>query len=77
MSVAPEVRPGGGLPFGQVVSAWVCNPQYTTNLRTLYTILVTYADIGARDTSKRPSQLVSCGEEFTTSWPNRAVAAGT
>ncbi|MFE6462428.1 hypothetical protein ACFVP0_33920, partial [Streptomyces cinereoruber] len=52
MSVAPEVRRGGGLPFGQVVSAWVCDPRYTTNLRTLYAILVTYADIGARDTSK-------------------------
>ncbi|MEU9237142.1 hypothetical protein [Streptomyces subrutilus] len=52
MSIEPEVRRGGGLPFGQVVSQWVCDPRYTTNLRTLYTILVTYADIGARDTGK-------------------------
>ncbi|MFK0237714.1 hypothetical protein [Streptomyces vinaceus] len=50
--LAPEVRRGGGLPFGQVVSQWVCDPRYTTNLRTLYCILVTYADIGGRDTSK-------------------------
>ncbi|MFH8628008.1 hypothetical protein ACH4A8_40005 [Streptomyces vietnamensis] len=52
MSRDPEVRRGGGLPFGQVVSQWVCDPRYTTNLRTLYTILVTYADIGARDTAR-------------------------
>ncbi|MGW4784915.1 hypothetical protein [Streptomyces sp. NPDC004230] len=52
MSLAPEVRRGGGLPFGQVVSQWVCDPRYTTNLRTLYSILVTYADIGGRDTGR-------------------------
>ncbi|MFC7261544.1 hypothetical protein [Streptomyces lutosisoli] len=52
MSLAPEVRRGGGLPFGQVVSQWVCDPRYTTNLRTLYTVLVTYADVGARDTGR-------------------------
>ncbi|MFF7459617.1 hypothetical protein [Kitasatospora sp. NPDC008115] len=52
MSLAPEVRRGGGLPFGQIVSQWVCDDRYTTNLRTLYGILVTYADIGARDTKK-------------------------
>lgn len=49
---SPEVRRGGGLPFGQIVSQWVCDPRYTTNLRTLYAILVTYADIGSRDTKK-------------------------
>ncbi|SOD67031.1 hypothetical protein SAMN06297387_12839 [Streptomyces zhaozhouensis] len=52
MGLKPEVRRGGGLPFGQVVSQWVCDPRYTTNLRTLYSILVTYADIGGRDTGK-------------------------
>lgn len=39
MSMSPEVRCGGGLPFGQMVSQWVCDPRYTTNLRTLYLIL--------------------------------------
>ncbi|MGK5500507.1 hypothetical protein ACSNOF_21630, partial [Streptomyces sp. URMC 125] len=34
------------------MSQWVCDPRYSTNLRTLYSILVTYADIGARDTGK-------------------------
>lgn len=48
----PEVRRGGGLPFGQFVSQWMCDPRYSTNLRTLYGILVTYADTGARDTSQ-------------------------
>ena len=52
MSLSPEVRRGGGLPFGQVVSQWVCDPRYTTNLRTLYAILVTYADVGGRDTGR-------------------------
>lgn len=52
MSLSPEVRRGGGLPFGQVVSQWVCDPRYTTNLRTLYAILVTYADVGVRDTGR-------------------------
>lgn len=52
MSLSPEVRRGGGLPFGQVVSQWVCDPRYTANLRTLYTILVTYADVGVRDTGR-------------------------
>ncbi|MBL1086789.1 hypothetical protein JK359_33325 [Streptomyces actinomycinicus] len=52
MSLSPEVRRGGGLPFGQVVSQWVCDPRYTTNLRTLYSILVTYADVGVRDTGR-------------------------
>jgi hypothetical protein len=52
VSLSPEVRRGGGLPFGQFVSQWSCDPRYSTNLRTLYTILITYADIGARDTSR-------------------------
>lgn len=52
MSLSPEVRRGGGLPFGQVVSQWVCDPRYTANLRTLYAILVTYADVGVRDTGR-------------------------
>lgn len=30
----------------------MCDPRYSTNLRTLYGILVTYADISARDTSR-------------------------
>ncbi|MET9366112.1 hypothetical protein ABZX93_35150 [Streptomyces sp. NPDC006632] len=52
MGFTPEVRRGGGLPFGQFVSRWCCDPRYSTNLRTLYTILITYADVGARDTSR-------------------------
>ncbi|MFF3358203.1 hypothetical protein ACFYWN_37605 [Streptomyces sp. NPDC002917] len=70
MSLSPEVRRGGGLPFGQVVSQWVCDPRYTTNLRTLYTILVTYADIGARDTAKgrpyRPELAAQLGVSVKT-----------
>ncbi|MGA4980108.1 hypothetical protein [Streptomyces cinereoruber] len=70
MSVAPEVRRGGGLPFGQVVSAWVCDPRYSANLRTLYMILVTYADIGARDTSRgkpyRPELAAQLGVSVKT-----------
>lgn len=70
MSLSPEVRRGGGLPFGQVVSQWVCDPRYTTNLRTLYTILVTYADIGARDTAKgkpyRPELAAQLGVSIKT-----------
>jgi hypothetical protein len=50
--LVPEVRRGGGLPFGQVVSQWVCDPRYSANLRTLYAILVTYADVSDRDTRK-------------------------
>ncbi|MEU7191746.1 hypothetical protein, partial [Streptomyces sp. NPDC045369] len=52
MVFSPEARRGGGLPFGQFVCQWICDPRYSTNLRTLYGILVTYADIGARDTKK-------------------------
>ncbi|WP_435192307.1 hypothetical protein [Streptomyces sp. bgisy126] len=78
MSVAPEVRRGGGLPFGQVVSAWVCDPRYSTNLRTLYMILVTYADIGARDTSRgkpyRPELAAQLGVSLKTL--DRAVLEG-
>ncbi|MET9954457.1 hypothetical protein ABZ135_23340 [Streptomyces sp. NPDC006339] len=48
----PQVRRGGGLPFGQFVSQWMCDPRYSTNARTLYGVLVTYADVGARDTSR-------------------------
>ncbi|MEU7031401.1 hypothetical protein AB0A60_32495 [Streptomyces sp. NPDC046275] len=30
----------------------MCDPRYSTNARTLYGVLVTYADVGARDTSR-------------------------
>ncbi|MFF9287543.1 hypothetical protein [Streptomyces griseosporeus] len=52
MSLSPEVRRGGNLPFGMVAALWMCDPRYSTNARTLYSILVTYADTQARDTSK-------------------------
>ncbi|MEU3565389.1 hypothetical protein [Kitasatospora sp. NPDC006786] len=67
MSLAPEVRRGGGLPFGQVVSQWVCDDRYTTNLRTLYTILVTYADIGSRDTEKGKPYRAELARQLGTS----------
>ena len=51
MSLNPEVRRGGNLPFGMVASVWVCDPRYSTNARTLYGILVTYADTQARNTA--------------------------
>ncbi|MER5638231.1 hypothetical protein ABT095_14880 [Kitasatospora sp. NPDC002227] len=51
MSLNPEVRRGGNLPFGMVASVWVCDPRYSTNARTLYCILVTYADTQARNTA--------------------------
>lgn len=52
MSLDPEVRRGGNLPFGMVASVWMCDPRYSTNARTLYPILVTYADTQARNTRK-------------------------
>jgi hypothetical protein len=33
-----------------VAAVWMCDPRYTTNARTLYSILVTYADTQARNT---------------------------
>lgn len=52
MSLAPEVRRGGTLPFGMVASKWMCDPRYSTNARTLYAILVTYADTQSRNTGR-------------------------
>ena len=52
MSLDPEVRRGGNLPFGMVASKWMCDPRYSTNARTLYAILVTYADTQSRDTGR-------------------------
>lgn len=52
MSLDPEVRRGGGLPFGMVCARWVCDPRYSTNARTLYGILVTYSDTHSRDTGR-------------------------
>ncbi|WP_327411319.1 hypothetical protein OG458_42035 (plasmid) [Streptomyces sp. NBC_01281] len=52
VALDPEVRRGGGLPFGMVCSRWVCDPRYTANARTLYTILVTYSDTHSRDTGR-------------------------
>ncbi len=52
MSLDPEVRRGGNLPFGMVSAKWMCDPRYSTNARTLYSILVTYADTQARNTRK-------------------------
>ncbi|WP_436787914.1 hypothetical protein [Yinghuangia sp. YIM S10712] len=50
MSLQPEVRRGGNLPFGMVASRWMCDPRYSANARTLYAILVSYADTQGRDT---------------------------
>ncbi|MGP3691110.1 hypothetical protein ACTVZO_41665 [Streptomyces sp. IBSNAI002] len=52
MSLYPEVRRGGNLPFGQSCNQWMCDPRYSTNCRTLYGILVSYADTGTRDTRR-------------------------
>jgi len=52
VSLDPEVRRGGGLPFGMVCSRWVCDPRYSANARTLYGILVTYSDTHSRDTGR-------------------------
>lgn len=52
MSLSPEVRRGGNLPFGMVAALWMCDPRYSTNARTLYAILVTYADTQGRGTEK-------------------------
>jgi hypothetical protein len=52
VSLSPEVRRGGNLPFGMVAALWMCDPRYSTNARTLYSILVTYADTQGRDTRK-------------------------
>jgi hypothetical protein len=35
-----------------VSAKWMCDPRYSTNARTLYSILVTYADTQARNTRK-------------------------
>jgi hypothetical protein len=35
-----------------VAAKWMCDPRYSTNARTLYSILVTYADTQARNTRK-------------------------
>ncbi|UGQ15013.1 hypothetical protein LO772_16435 [Yinghuangia sp. ASG 101] len=52
MTQAPEVRRGGNLPFGMVASRWMCDPRYSANARTLYAILVSYADTQGRDTAQ-------------------------
>ncbi|MGW0660127.1 hypothetical protein [Streptodolium elevatio] len=52
MTQAPEVRRGGNLPFGMVASRWMCDPRYSANARTLYAILVSYADTQGRDTGQ-------------------------
>ncbi|WP_420082985.1 hypothetical protein ACN6AT_39355 (plasmid) [Streptomyces sp. JL4002] len=52
MSLYPEVRRGGNLPFGQTCNRWVCDPRYSTNCRTLYGILVSYVDTHTRDTER-------------------------
>ncbi|MFJ9551840.1 hypothetical protein [Streptomyces erythrochromogenes] len=52
MSFYPEVRRGGNLPFGQSCNRWVCDPRYSTNCRTLYSILVSYVDTHTRDTER-------------------------
>ncbi|MFJ4873245.1 hypothetical protein [Streptomyces sp. NPDC088757] len=48
----------------------MCDPRYSTNLRTLYMILVTYADIGARDTGRgkpyRPELAAQLGVSVKT-----------
>jgi hypothetical protein len=35
-----------------VAALWMCDPRYSTNARTLYSILVTYADTQQRDTRR-------------------------
>ena len=66
---APRVRRGGGLPFVQLVSPWMCDDRCSTNLRTLYGILATYADVDSRDTEKgRPwrqalAEQLGCSEK--------------
>ncbi|MEU9703015.1 hypothetical protein [Streptomyces sp. NPDC047981] len=51
MSYGPEVRRGGNLPFGMFCAQWMCDPRYSANARTLYGILITYADTQARHTA--------------------------
>jgi DNA-binding transcriptional ArsR family regulator len=51
MTLAPEVRRGGNLPFGMVASRWMCDPRYSANARVLYAILVSYAGTQSRDTA--------------------------
>lgn len=76
--LGPEVRRTRGLPFAQVVTQWVRDPRYSTNLRTLYSILVTYADVSARDTSKgRPYRSVLAFElGCTTKTLDRTIREG-
>ncbi|MFC8008687.1 hypothetical protein [Streptomyces cinereoruber] len=52
MSLGPEVRRGGNLPFGMFAAQWMCDCRYSTNARTLYGILITYADTQDRTTAK-------------------------
>ena len=70
MSLDPEVRRGGNLPFGMVASRWTCDPRYTANARVLYTILVSYADTQSRDTSQgkpyRPELARQLGASVST-----------
>lgn len=70
MSLNPEVRRGGNLPFGMVASCWMCDPRYSTNARTLYAILVTYADTQGRTTAKgkpyRPELAAQMGVSVST-----------
>lgn len=70
MSLDPEVRRGGNLPFGMVASRWMCDPRYSTNARTLYAILVTYADTQQRNTERgkpyRPELAAQLGVSVST-----------
>ena len=70
VSLNPEVRRGGSLPFGMVASLWMCDPRYTTNARTLYGILVSYADTQGRDTARgrpyRPELAAQMGVSVST-----------
>ncbi|MEU6979601.1 hypothetical protein [Streptomyces sp. NPDC046371] len=52
MSLGPEVRRGGNLPFGMFAAQWMCDSRYSSNARTLYGILITYADTQDRSTAK-------------------------
>lgn len=67
MSLDPEVRRGGNLPFGMFASVWMCDPRYSTNARTLYAILVTYADTHSRDTGRGKPYRVELARQLGTS----------
>ncbi|PVC80640.1 hypothetical protein DBP19_36495 [Streptomyces sp. CS090A] len=53
-----------------VASCWMCDPRYSTNARTLYAILVTYADTQGRTTAKgkpyRPELAAQMGVSVST-----------